>query len=101
MAEQGYLAPHDHGAGSSCRSLYALALMFPPKLSSHTWGTGRTTALSQAALALAAGTKEENATKAALLPPTQRQLTVGPVTVSVTAYQVQANSRTHCMYQFK
>lgn len=44
-------------------------------------------ALSQAALALAAGTKEENATKAALLPPTQRQLTVGPVTVSVTAYQ--------------
>ena len=31
-----YLAPLDHGAGSSCRSLYALALMFPPKLSSHT-----------------------------------------------------------------
>ena len=23
-------------SGSSCRSLYALALMFPPKLSSHT-----------------------------------------------------------------
>ena len=35
MAEQGYLAPLDHGAGSSCRSLYALASMFPPKLSSH------------------------------------------------------------------
>jgi hypothetical protein len=30
------LAPLEHGAGSSCRSLYALALMFPPKLSSHT-----------------------------------------------------------------
>jgi hypothetical protein len=36
VAEQGYLAPLDHGAGSSCRSLYALALMFPPKPSSHT-----------------------------------------------------------------
>jgi hypothetical protein len=35
VAEQGYLAPLDHGAGSSCRSLYARALMFPPKLSSH------------------------------------------------------------------
>jgi hypothetical protein len=35
VAEQGYLAPLDHGAGSSCRSLYALVLMFPPKLSSH------------------------------------------------------------------
>ena len=35
MAEQDYLAPLDHGAGSSCRSLYALALLFPPKLSSH------------------------------------------------------------------
>jgi hypothetical protein len=35
-AEQGYLAPPEHGAGSSCRSLYALALMFPPQLSSHT-----------------------------------------------------------------
>jgi hypothetical protein len=35
VAEQGYLAPLDHGAGSSCRSPYALALMFPPKLSSH------------------------------------------------------------------
>jgi hypothetical protein len=35
VAQQGYLAPLDHGAGSSCRSLYALALMFPPKLSSH------------------------------------------------------------------
>ena len=35
MAEQGYLAPLDHGAGSFCRCLYALALMFPPKLSSH------------------------------------------------------------------
>jgi hypothetical protein len=34
VAEQGYLAPLDHGAGSSCRSLYALALMFPPKPSS-------------------------------------------------------------------
>jgi hypothetical protein len=33
VAEQGYLAPLEHGAGSSCRSLYALALMFP--LSSH------------------------------------------------------------------
>jgi hypothetical protein len=40
VAKQGYLAPNDHGAGSQvafsyCRSLYALALMFPPKLSSH------------------------------------------------------------------
>jgi hypothetical protein len=35
VAEQGYLAPLEHGAGSSCRSLYALALMFPPKLSSR------------------------------------------------------------------
>jgi hypothetical protein len=32
VAEQGYLVPLEHGAGSSCRSLYALALMFPPKL---------------------------------------------------------------------
>ena len=32
MAEQDYLAPLDHGAGSSCRSLYALALMFSPQL---------------------------------------------------------------------
>jgi hypothetical protein len=38
VAEQGYLAPLDHGAGSSCRSLYALALVFPPKLSSRTPG---------------------------------------------------------------
>jgi hypothetical protein len=36
VAEQGHLAPLDHGAGSFCRSLFALALMFPPKLSSHT-----------------------------------------------------------------
>jgi hypothetical protein len=36
VAEQGYLAPLEHGAGSSCRRLYALMLMFPPKLSSHT-----------------------------------------------------------------
>jgi hypothetical protein len=36
VAEQGYLAPLDNGAGSFCRSLYALVLMFPPKLSSHT-----------------------------------------------------------------
>jgi hypothetical protein len=35
VAEQGYLAPLEHGADSSCRSLYALALMFPPKLGSH------------------------------------------------------------------
>jgi hypothetical protein len=41
VAKQGYLAPNDHGgaggqvAFSYCRSLYALALMFPPKLSSH------------------------------------------------------------------
>jgi hypothetical protein len=34
VAEQGYLAPLDHGAGSSCRSLYALALLYPPKVSS-------------------------------------------------------------------
>jgi hypothetical protein len=40
VAEQGYLAPLDHGAGSSRRSLYALALMFPPKLT-HTF-TGLT-----------------------------------------------------------
>ena len=40
MAEQGYLAPLDHGAGSSCRSLYALALMFPPKLSHTHTGSG-------------------------------------------------------------
>jgi hypothetical protein len=39
VAEQGYLAPLDHGAGSSCRSLYALALMVPPKFSSHTLQT--------------------------------------------------------------
>jgi hypothetical protein len=32
VPEQGYLAPPDHGAGSSCRSLYAQALMSPPKL---------------------------------------------------------------------
>jgi hypothetical protein len=44
VAKQGYLAPNDHGgaggqvAFSYCRSLYALALMFPPKLSSHTTG---------------------------------------------------------------
>jgi hypothetical protein len=42
VAKQGYLAPNDHGGAGSqgafnyCRSLYALALMFPPKLSSHT-----------------------------------------------------------------
>jgi hypothetical protein len=42
VAKQGYLAPQDlSGAGSQvafsfCRSLYALALLFPPKLSSHT-----------------------------------------------------------------
>jgi hypothetical protein len=36
---QGYLVPSEHGAGSSCRCLYALALLFPPKLSSHTHGT--------------------------------------------------------------
>jgi hypothetical protein len=42
VAKQGYLAPQDHsGAGSQvassyCRSLHALASMFPPKLSSHT-----------------------------------------------------------------
>ena len=42
MAEQGYLGPLDHGADSSCRSLYALALMFPLKLSSHTGFGGRT-----------------------------------------------------------
>jgi hypothetical protein len=35
VAEQAYLAPLDHGAGSFCRSLHALALMFPPKLSSR------------------------------------------------------------------
>jgi hypothetical protein len=41
VAKQGYLALNDHGgaggqvAFSYCRSLYALALMFPPKLSSH------------------------------------------------------------------
>jgi hypothetical protein len=41
VAKQGYLAPNDHGgaggqvAFSYCRSLHALALMFPPKLSSH------------------------------------------------------------------
>jgi hypothetical protein len=41
VAKQGYLAPNDHGvaggqvAFSYCPSLYALALMFPPKLSSH------------------------------------------------------------------
>jgi hypothetical protein len=35
VAEQAYLAPLDHGAGSYCRSLYAQALSFPPKLSSH------------------------------------------------------------------
>jgi hypothetical protein len=40
VAEQGYLAPLEHGAGSCCRSLYALALMFPPKLSSHTGAGG-------------------------------------------------------------
>ena len=46
MAKQGYLAPQDNsGAGSQvafsyCRSLYALALLFPPKLSSRT-GRGR------------------------------------------------------------
>jgi hypothetical protein len=31
VAEQGYLAHQDHGAGSSCRSLNVLTLMFPPK----------------------------------------------------------------------
>ena len=38
MAEQGYLAPQDRQLSccSCCPSLYALALMFPPKLSSHT-----------------------------------------------------------------
>ena len=51
MAKQGYLAPKDHGGAGSqvafsyCRSLYALALMFPQKLSSHThgraWRNGR------------------------------------------------------------
>jgi hypothetical protein len=35
VAKQGYLAPNDHGGAGYCRSLYALALMFPPKLSSH------------------------------------------------------------------
>jgi hypothetical protein len=40
VAEQGHSAPLDHGAGSTCRSLFALALMLPPKLSSHTL-TGR------------------------------------------------------------
>jgi hypothetical protein len=39
VAEQGYLAPLEHGAGSFCRSLYAPALLFPAKLSSHTWRT--------------------------------------------------------------
>jgi hypothetical protein len=44
VAKQGYLAPNDHGgaggqvAFSYCRSLYALALMFPPKRSSHSDG---------------------------------------------------------------
>jgi hypothetical protein len=44
VAKQGYLAPNDHGGAGSqvafsyCRSLYALALMFPPKLSSHKLG---------------------------------------------------------------
>jgi hypothetical protein len=36
VAGQGYLAPLDHGGGSFFRCLYALALMFPPKASSHT-----------------------------------------------------------------
>jgi hypothetical protein len=47
VAKQGYLAPNDHGGAGSqvafsyCLSLYALALMFPPKLSSHlTSGAG-------------------------------------------------------------
>jgi hypothetical protein len=41
VAKQGYLAPNDYGgvggqvAFSLCRTLNALALMFPPKLSSH------------------------------------------------------------------
>ena len=41
VAKQGYLAPNDHGGAggqvtfSYCRSLYALALKIPPKLSSH------------------------------------------------------------------
>jgi hypothetical protein len=49
VAKQGYLAPNDHGGAGSqvafsyCRSLYALALMFPPKLSSHrVWECERT-----------------------------------------------------------
>jgi hypothetical protein len=41
VAKQGYLAPQDHlwcrqlSCFSFCRSLYALPLLFPPKLSSH------------------------------------------------------------------
>jgi len=46
-----------------------------------------TKALSGAALALAAGTKEENATKAALVPPKKRQLDLGPISLSLSAQQ--------------
>jgi hypothetical protein len=39
VAEQGFFSTTRTCAGSFCRSLYALALMFPPTLSSHTQGT--------------------------------------------------------------
>jgi hypothetical protein len=48
---------------------------------------GLTAALSRAALALAAGTKEENATRAALVPPKERQVDLGPISLSLNAQQ--------------
>ena len=40
VAEQGHQAPLEHGVGSCCRRIYALAWMFPPKLLAHVPGGG-------------------------------------------------------------
>jgi hypothetical protein len=50
VARQGSVAPRDHGAGRTCRSLYALALVFPPKLADTQIGGGKVSPARRAAL---------------------------------------------------